>query len=267
MDMATVRLKSTKKSGISGVHIRPTAPPDITNWLSSLGRGEVPVLTVEGNEAYRRMVYGWCSAIEAPKWQQNGIRAEVVTRILLAGDSIFTDLLKGEALIIEEPLRSMVDQRFYLISGLFRVLLEARFQVNEGMDPKPLYQAIFRWILDEPLSSTQERLFESSNVSRIVQPTEQLDLTLFLVALATQSGVINRLTLSLDNVEQASLAGIKERRNYLRELDELVFACTRWEKLGCTLGIILGVERLSLLNPSPKLGKLLNSGAFHRPSV
>jgi hypothetical protein len=252
---------------ISAVHIRPAAPPPVSEWLNSLGQGEVPILMVEGTPEFRHTVYGWCSAIEGSRWPQMGIREEVVLSILTLGAPIFLDLLTSEYLTVEGPLRAMVDQRFYLVSDLFRVLIEARFLVQEGTNPESPLQAITQWILGGKLTPGQEKLFELAGVSRRVQPTEQLDLVCALIAIASQSGVINRLTLAFDRIEKIALSDPKDKRTYFKELDEVVFAATRWEKLGSTLGIILGAEKLSLLNPSPKLGKLLNSGVIYRQPV
>lgn len=247
---------------ISTVQVRPTAPKDILSWLSTLGQGEVPILVVEGSPTYRQMVYGWCSAIDA-SWTGNGIRAEVIWSVLTLCRPIFSDILTVDSLIVEEPLRSMVDQRFYLVSDLFRVILESRFQVLEGSKPEPYIQAITQWILGQKFTQKQVALFDAAGVTRRVQPTEQLDLVLFLIALASQTGIINRLTITLDSVEKAP----KDKRTHLKELDEVAFAATRWSKLGSTLGLVVGVESLSLLNPSPKLSKLLHSGAVHRQPV
>jgi hypothetical protein len=202
-----------------------------------------------------------------PKWKARGIRAEVVWNMLHFGEPIFIDLLTTESLLVEEPLRSMVDQRFYLISDLFRVILEARAEVIEGANPEPFIGAIARWIQDQKLSSKQEKLFEAAKVTRRVQPTEQLDLIFFLAALAAQSGIIERLTISLDRMDLAASAGPTDRRTYLRELDDVAFGATRWEKLGSPLGVIIGVDQLPFLESSSKLGKLLNSGAVHHAPV
>lgn len=255
------------RDAVSAVQVRPAAPPEVSSWLGLLGRGEVPILTVAAPEDYRQTVYGWCSAIEVPKWRSHGIRTEVVWNMLHFGEPLFVDLLKANSLLVEEPLRSMVDQRFYLISDLFRIILEARFRVNEGADPLPFVVALSKWIQDQKLNSKQEKLFEAAKVSRRVQPTEQLDLIFCLAALASQSGVIERLTISLDRIDLAASAGVKDRRTYLRELDDVVFGATRWEKLGSPLGVILGVERLPFLDHSTKLGKLVNSGSVHQATA
>jgi hypothetical protein len=251
---------------ISSVQVRPSAPPVVTQWLNSLGNGDVPLLTVEASQDYRRIVYGWCSAIDLAKWQTRGIRSEVVHN-LLELESIWKDLLTVESFLVDEPLRSMVDQRFYLISDLFRVILEARFQVTEGANPDHFFQAITQWIRDEKLTPKQEALFVEAKVSRRVQVTEQLDLCFFLVTLAAQSGLISRLTLALDHVDRAATAGISAKKTYLKDLDDVTFGATRWEKLGSPLGIILGVDRLAPLETPTKLGKLIKAGQVYRQPV
>jgi len=265
--MASIQPYSPDDSeAISSVQVRPSAPPVVATWLSSLGQGAVPLLTVEASQEDRRTVYGWCSAIDLAKWQTRGIRSEVVHN-LLGLDTILKDLLTIESFLVDEPLRSMVDQRFYLISDLFRVILEARFQVAEGANPEPFLDAIIRWGLNEKLSPIQEKLFVEARVSRRVQPTEQLDLCFFLVTLAAQSGLINRLTLSFDHVDQAATAGISAKKAYLKDLDDVCFGATRWEKLGSPLGIILGVDRLAPLESPNKLGKLIRAGQTYRLPV
>ena len=266
--MASIQPHSLDEDeAISSVQVRPSAPPAVAHWLTSLGQGEVPLLTVEAPQDYRRTVYGWCSAIDVTKWQLHGIRSEVVSSLLQLGEPIFKDLLEVESFLVDEPLRSMVDQRFYLISDLFRVILEARFQVAEGAPPSLFLDAITRWILNEKLTARQETLFEEAKVSRRVQPTEQLDLCFFLVALSAQSGLINRLTLALDHVDRATSAGLTAKKTYLKELDDLAFCATRWEKLGSPLGVIFGVDRLDPLDTPTKLGKLIRSGQIHRQPV
>lgn len=263
--MASAQPKRPPSRRISAVQVRPSAPKDVLDWLNSLGQGEVPILLVEGDPAYRPLVYGWCSAIDASQWPVNGLRAEVIWSLLTIYRPIFSDILTAESLIVDEPLRSMVDQRFYLVSDLFRVILEARFQVREGAQPEFFLQAITQWILGSKLAPKQETLFEIAGVSRRVQATEQLDLVFFLIALASQTGIVNRVTLALDRVEQ--VAGLKDKRIFLKELDEVAFAAIRWEKLGSTFGLIIGVEKFSLLNVSTKLSKLLTSGVVHRQPV
>jgi hypothetical protein len=264
--MASIQPLPDEDDVVSSVQIRPAAPPAVAQWLGSLGQGIVPVLTVEAPQDYRQIVYGWCSAIDIAKWRKHGIRSQVVLNLLQVGQPIFKDLLRVESFLVDEPLRSMVDQRFYLISDLFRVILVARFQVAEGANPDTCFDAITRWILDEKLTSAQEMLFAEAKVTRRVQPTEQLDLCFLLVTLAAHSGLINRLTIALDQVDRASSAGLTAKKALLKELDELAFGATRWEKLGSPLGIIFGVDRLDSLD-TPKFGKLIRSGQIHRQAV
>jgi hypothetical protein len=210
-------------------------------------------------------MYFWCEAIQIPKWRTKGIQTEVVWTALHRYEPVLKQLLQAESVNIEEPLKSMVDQPFYLVSDLFRVILEARFQVAEGADPSFFLSLIARWILDQKLGARGEKFFEAANVSRRVSSTEQLDLVFFLATLASHSGVVRHLTLALDGVEMAATAGVKERRTLLKELDAVAFGATRWEKMGCPLGVVLGVDRLAPLeNSAPKLSKLIRSGIVHQ---
>jgi len=243
-------------------------PTDVALWLGSLGHGGSPLLTIEAPAGHRQDIYRWSESIEISKWRTKGIRNEVVWTTLHSTEPMVSRVLQSQNFVIDEPLKTMVDQKFYLISDLFRVILEARFQVAEGEDASVLVTAITRWILDLKFAPKHEKLFEAAGVSRRVTQTEQLDLVFFLAALAFQSGVIERLTLALDRVEMAATAGLKDRRILLKELDEVAFGATRWEKLGSPIGILVGVDKLAPLeNSSPKLSKLLRSGVLHQRSV
>lgn len=261
-----LQLSTEALSEVSAVVTPPV--PEVARWLRSLGSGEVPLLTVEADESYRRAVYSWCCSVEVAKWRSKGVRGEVVTTALQTIEPCLGQLLQTENLLIEEPLKSMVDQSFYLVSDLFRVILEARFQVVEGSNATDFASSIMRWILDEKLNAQDLKLFEAAHVSRRVTLNEQLDLVCFLATLANQTGILDTLTFALDNVEMAATAGIKDRRVLLKELDDVAFTATRWEKLGSPLGVVLGVDRFSPLeNSAPKLSKLLRSGVVHHPLV
>lgn len=266
MTTKLIHLNGPLRDEDSAIHVRHTSqPPEIAQWFRSIGQGEVPILTLAAPPEYRQAVYGWCGAIQAQKWKQQGIRTEVVSSLIEAGRVTFLNLLMVDSLPIDGPLRAMVDQRFYLVSDLFRVILEARARVNEGEDPEPLLASTLNWIQDGPLAPFEERLLVDSKVTRRVQPTERLDCILFLFTLASQSGILDRAVLGLDRMDLATTSGPTAKRGFLKELDELAFGVTRWEKLGSSLGVILGVEHLPFVEESTKLGKLLRSGATYQP--
>lgn len=234
-------------------------PPKVVHdWLSSLGQGGVSVLTVEGPPQARDHVFSWCSAVRASKWRENGFRNEVVQELLLAyQQTLFKRLLHAENLILDDPLKTMVDRGFYFVSDAFKVFLEAKFQVAEGWSADAHTEAVTRWVLNRKLEPCHLKLFEAAKVSRRVTQSEQLDFLFFVAALGAQSGISTPTTLALDAVELTSTVGKKDRRVFLNELEEIVFGALRWEKLGSSLGVVLGTEDSSLL--TPKLSRLLES--------
>lgn len=240
-------------------------PPDVVNdWLRSLGQGGVSVLTVEGPQQARKPVFDLCSTVQASKWREHGFRNEVVRELLgVYRNTLFNRLFHADNLLLDDPLRTMVDRGFYFVSDAFKVILEAKFQVAEGWSAEGHTEAVTRWVLNEKLTTAHLKLFEAAKVSRRVTQSEQVDFLFFAAALGAQSGVTEPTTLGLDSVELTSTVGKKDRRAYLSELEEIVFGAVRWQSLGSSLGIVLGTEDVSRL--TPKLHRLVKSSSVVLP--
>ena len=222
----------------------------IDQWLKALGQGGLSVLTVEGPAPNRRALFHQCSAVTVDDWQL-GLKQSVLSSTLQAYRPMFSQLLHTD-LLLDEPLRGVVDKEFYFISDAFKIFMEARFQVSEGEPEETYVEAINRWVLGQPLESKHEEFFRSAQVYRRVGQEEQLDFIFFLAALSAMSGVVDRLTIAIDNVE---LAASKSQNALVQEIDDVVFRAYRWEKLGSPLGVLVGTEKVSLL-PS-RLNRLL----------
>ncbi len=151
-------------------------------------------------------------------------------------------LIAVENFVIEEPLRGLIDQPFYLVHDVHRALWEARFLAREHESHVPVevfVETFLRWVLNEPLTVSDRAALSQIGVRRVVgTEQEQLDVFLFLLTLAGQNGLLNRAVLYFDKLERA-LDGAG--RPILRQLHTLVLTGERWTKLGnCPLGVIVG---------------------------
>jgi hypothetical protein len=98
---------------------------------------------------------------------------------------------------------------------------------------------------------------------RVTLDAERIDILLFLVTLAAQNGIINRMTLCFDGLEQALQSN---RRALLRELDTFLATMDRWvgfshAPIGVMIGFNASARDLSQLRKlNPKLAERIEAG-------
>jgi hypothetical protein len=179
-----------------------------------------------------------------------------------------------ENFVIEEPLRSMVDQTHYLVHHLYRALWEFRFALKENTTFEPaayLFFAITRWMTMAELSADDLRVLEKIGVTRRVQSdTERFDLLFFLITLASQNGILNRMTFCFDGLESALRS---DKRSLLREMDLFLGAAERWVKFTqAPVGVLIGFgaserEMSQLRKLNPKLADRIEASlAWMKPA-
>jgi hypothetical protein len=150
--------------------------------------------------------------------------------------------------VIEEPLRSLVDQSHYLFHDVYRVLWELRFRLREnGGDFEPalaFFNAAIRWMTGETLSGADIAMLEAAGVTkRVTVDQERLDVVFFLITLCEHNALLNRFIICFDGLERALRP---DKRPLLREMTSLLTALDRWIRLAqAPIGILIGMDTSS----------------------
>jgi hypothetical protein len=152
-------------------------------------------------------------------------------------------LIVVDTLIVEEPLRDLVDRSSDIVSDVHRALWEARFLFREHPSVEPaatFLGTMARWLAGAELKSADiERLTAAGIRKRIERDTDKLDATCFILTLAAQNGIVNRVLLTFDGIENALRS---DGRPALRQLLCVVRAVDRWVRMGgCPIGLFLGL--------------------------
>lgn len=143
--------------------------------------------------------------------------------------------------IVEEPLRGMVDQEFYLLHDGYKAIWEARFLAKETSfdETSGFIETYLRWIANETLSEKDKGRLSHARINRTVNSEqERIDMLLLLLTLATQNGLIDRIVITLDGLEEALRP---EGRPLLKQLYTWIESLDRWIHIGnCPLGLVVG---------------------------
>jgi len=177
---------------------------------------------------------------------------------------ILWGLVARPDLVVEEPLRSMLDQSIYLIHDVYRAVWEARFVVKESVLLTPAQRfvsTVSRWLLGTSTEFDEQRLRQLP-VTRKVRDIERYDVLCFLLTLARQNDLLGRVVLAFNGLEHAT----EEHVQLLNEMDLLLTAVDRWVKIGpIPLGVMIGhtgdpddMARLRELHP--KLANKVEAG-------
>lgn len=152
------------------------------------------------------------------------------------GWEILWGLVSVSFLTIEEPLARLIDQRLSLLSGVYRSIMEARFEALEFLSNTHQVgvPAIGRWVEGDTLTSQEKAFLQRAGVKQEISESARFEVLLFLLALARQNGVVGGVVLALDGLEQVT---DKARAD---ELFRLIEITEKWTKLGAPLGILLG---------------------------
>ncbi len=155
--------------------------------------------------------------------------------------SIVWALVFMENLLIEDPLKSKADREFHIAHVLYKVLWEARFLAREKQEELPAFlDSFIRWVTASELSPADIARLEAVGVRRQLRvPAERSDALLFLLTLAAQNALFNRVLFAFDGVEHCLGT---EQRETLRQLESFLSDTDRWVTLGCPIGIVLGFD-------------------------
>jgi len=172
-------------------------------------------------------------------------------------------LVAVENFVIDEPLRAMVDQKFYLIHDVYRLLWELRFVSCETPTLKPakaLAATFLRWV-EGDLLDTDREVLAKLGIQRQVQKQERVDVLCFLATLAAQNAIVSRIVLGFEGLNDILVA--KERPK-LKQFHGFLKTLTRWGGLGCPVRALVGfdLDELSLLKKlHPKLAGEIQAGS------
>lgn len=171
-------------------------------------------------------------------------------------------LVAVDEFVIEDPLRMMVDQKFYLVHDVYRFIWELRFVSHETSlkAAKKLMGTFFRW-LDNDLLEADIEVLGKLRIERRVQESERADVLCFVTTLAAQNAIVSRIVLGFEGLNDILLA--KERPK-LRQLHSFLKTLTRWGGLGCPVRLLIGFDfgELSRLhNLHPKLADEIQAGS------
>jgi hypothetical protein len=284
--------KRSRRSKASEVPVLATIAPLVT-WAVAEEKSRSACRVVPGLEGTRQYLFQQFALGEWRRFQRGyvvdlpsegfqidkGFLSYVTSRIeRLAIPSEAVELLRDEAslpkgswevlwalvlsedFIVEDPLREIVDQSFYLMHDLYRALWEARFLVRESSDLKPAAEflgTVIRWMTGVALTANDLRVLERVKINRLVETDlERFDVLCFLLTLAGQNDLIYRTLLIFDRLED-----VLGNKVVLRQLHLFLLSIERWTHIGlCPLGVVLGfrglpVDFTTLHKAHPKLAK------------
>lgn len=170
-----------------------------------------------------------------------------------------------EHFLLDEPFRSMVDQNAYLVSDMFRLIMEARFLAKESNRPsiERFLGLIVRWMQGATVQDDEETLARLHIERRVENVYQRFDVLCFLLILDAQNCLLNRVILAFDGLEYVSR---KEHRSTLNELYLMLQTVQRWTKVGSfPFGVLIGWtatpgEQASLRKVHPQLSEILKQG-------
>jgi len=172
-------------------------------------------------------------------------------------------LVAAEDFLIEDPLRAMVDQKFYLVHDVYRLIWEIRFvscETDDPKAPKKLMGTFLRWLSGSLLEEDRQVLM-SLGIHRPIQEQERADVVLFLTTLAAQNAIVSRIVLGFEGLNDILMP---KQRPKLKQLQGFLRALDRWGGMGCPVRAIIGfdfddIPRLRKLNP--KLADQIQAGS------
>lgn len=271
-DWEAVRPPSTIRRRV--IETAPEAQTPVENavpWLYSTGQAGVTTLVVPGAHPAARMgFYGALEARALPgvvfdrtgprEWLQGSPLDDWTARIgRLRIPSECQDMLPDgfgrypewellwalaylEEFVIEEPLRSMVDRRNYLVHDATRMLLEFRFLIQEGVPYESALATLrtfVKWISMGNLDAHDIKCLTHAGVRRrVTSINERIDLLVFLLTVAEQNALILKSVFVFDGLEAAC-----NDRPRLRELHTMMQGIARWSKaMETPIGFVLGLD-------------------------
>ena len=276
---------------VSPAHQHGASPAlSLTPLAGHILSDQLPVaLTVPGMLSQRLAAFqklgGWAEPdvivdtkrLALDRWTEEGVVPHFTNRLstlsvpfgahddLTATDEVWEllwALVAVEDFIIDEPLRTMVDQKFYLVHDVYRFLWEVRFVSHETSlkAAKKLIGTFLRW-LDDDLTSGDIEVLGKLSIERRVLEQERADVLCFLTTLAAQNAIVSRIVLGFEGLNDILTA---KERSKLRQLHGFLRTLTRWGGLGCPVRLLIGFdfgEITRLHNLHPKLASDIQAGS------
>jgi hypothetical protein len=233
-------------------------PQHIGAWAWALGQKGNPLLCVEGpTPIYRSEVYKECFAkglfdrmCVVKDW--SGVHERFVDWVTNPKDiwQLLFDLVTVKEFVVEEPLRSLIDQGL-MFTEFYRALWEIRFLLREqeGASEKTLQtdaftKSLVQWMAQKPLTKKNRKALDKAHISReLATSSERLDMLFFLLSLAKQNAVLNRMVIVYDGLESILNQDPNIRQAQLKDLLTLISGAERWARFGSPLGIIIGFPK------------------------
>lgn len=206
-------------------------------------------LTVGAVESFVQRV----ATLRVPQDVRNGMRLPEV-----AAGEILWGLMRVDPFIVEEPLRSLIDQSGHHVSAVHNALWEARFLDRENADKTRVIafvSAMLRWMAGQELGDEDvDQLAAAGIRRRIERDEERLDVACFLLTLAAQNGILKRVVLHFDGLEKVLTDDAKPGLGLLLSV---IRVADRWVHMGGSpIGLFLGapsskghLDQLRRLNP------------------
>lgn len=157
-------------------------------------------------------------------------------------------LAYSEDFVLEEPLLSMAEEPRFLASTVTRILMYLRFFAMED-DPVQFSEsllAFLRWASRIELTEEDKVRLQMGaprhRIRTLASPAEQIDIFMFLLSVAAQNGLFDRIVFVYDDLGEACLNSALYRAK-LRELRQLTEAAARWSAyVNTPIGFILGFD-------------------------
>lgn len=223
---------------------------DVRSWVTHLTDEGAPhvLVAVNPSSRARKQAINWAysatgflvagKAASVSDWTEVGAFQALRSRIsCLEGAKPWgwlTHLVQRPFFVAEEPLRTLIDDNSFPLTGAFATLWEARLRSQEGRDIQPLMDGLTRWACGEASDKDLALLRRTRIQGPLANEQEQTDILLFLLALARQNGFVDRVVLAFDCLT-------KSETKSLRDLTDLCWQIERWGVLGSGTGAILGL--------------------------
>lgn len=159
------------------------------------------------------------------------------------GDELDWEVLWGlvglSFLVMNEPLDTMVDQRFSMLSDAHRGLIEARFSVLDQSAPaiSTAIEPLAHWLAGlkhSEMSREGHSFLRRAHISQAVTKIERFELLHFYLTLAKQNGLLGSAVLLLDGLENLTSPEVAEDLSAFLQISDL------WVRYGSPIGVLIG---------------------------
>jgi hypothetical protein len=233
----------------STVRPPPWVPP--TTCLDWAQEERGPLLVVAGDQEKRDLLYQQIGAVQVePKdlWVDTlftGFLANKLSKLRAIGSitphewDLLWNLITVDELHLDLTLQDLVDQG-KLYTRIHRILIEARQQLDENNEVRPVVQALGRWMaegqLEEPYG---QALLGMKGPNRMSAPYERFDALFFLATLSSSNALLAPTILVLDGLE--GILSHYHRKGLAKELVDFCLAIDRWARIGSPLKFVFGL--------------------------